>query len=133
VETALQLQGSTEGELKVGVPSGLACPDCGGVLNEVHDGDLLRFRCRVGHAYAPETLYLQQHASLEGALWAALRALEETASLARRMAVRARELGQTKSAIRYDARAEAAEEQARTVREALRLGATPRSDGERLG
>jgi two-component system, chemotaxis family, protein-glutamate methylesterase/glutaminase len=131
VEAALQLQGSTEGALKVGEPSGLACPDCGGVLNQVHDGDLIRFRCRVGHAYAPETLYLEQRSTLEGALWAALRALEEQASLARRMAGRARELDQTKSAIRYDDRAEAAESQAQTVRDALRLGATPKQEGER--
>src|SRR5438105_8389694 len=117
VESALQLRGSTEGTLKVGEPSGLACPDCGGVLNEVHDGDLLRFRCRVGHAYASETLYLEQRTALEGALWAALRALEEQASLARRMAVRARELGQSKSSTRYDDRAESAESQARTVRD----------------
>jgi len=121
-ETVLQLNGSTEGRLKVGQPSSLACPDCGGVLNEVRDGDLIRFRCRVGHAYAPESLYLQQSTQLEGALWAALRALEEQAALGRRMATRARELNQTRSALRFDERAAAAEAQARVVREALKPG-----------
>jgi two-component system chemotaxis response regulator CheB len=97
----------------------------------VHDGDLLRYRCRIGHAFAPETLHLQQRSSLEAALWAALRALEEQASLARRMAVRARDLGQSKSATRYDDRAHSAESQARVVRDALRLGASPKQDGDR--
>ena len=128
VESALQLNGSTDGALKVGHPSSLACPDCGGVLNEVHDGDLLRFRCRVGHAFAPETLYIGQRTELEGALWAALRALEEQAALSKRLAVRARELGHSKSAIRYDERAHSAQTQARTVRDALRLGAAPKTD-----
>jgi len=128
VESALQLNGSTEGALKVGQPSSLGCPDCGGVLNEVHDGTLLRFRCRVGHAFAPETLYTEQRTALEGALWAALRPLEEQAALSRRMAVRARELGYSKSAIRHDERAHAAQTQARTVRDALRLGAPPKAD-----
>lgn len=122
VESALQLNGSTEGTLKVGQPSSIGCPECGGVLNEVPEGDLLHFRCRVGHAYGPETLYLEQDAELEGALWAALRALEEQAALSRRMAVRARELNQARSARRFKERAVASEAQARTVREALKLG-----------
>ena len=128
VESALALRGSTEGRLKVGDPSVLSCPDCGGVLNELADGDLLRYRCQVGHAYAPESLYLEQRTELEGALWAALRALEEQAALGRRMAVRARELRQSKSASRYDERAQAAEGQARTVRDALLLGAAAKPE-----
>jgi two-component system, chemotaxis family, protein-glutamate methylesterase/glutaminase len=126
-ESALQLNGPTEGALKVGQPSSLVCPDCGGVLNEVHDGHLVGFRCRVGHAFAPETLYTEQRTALEGALWAALRALEEQAALSRRMAVRAREFGHSKAAIRHDERAHSAQTQARTVRDALRLGA-PKTD-----
>src|SRR3954464_3726137 len=132
VESALQINGSTEGALKVGVPSSIACPDCGGVLNEVHDDNMLRFRCRVGHAYAPETLYVEESTALEGALWAALRALEEQAALSRRMAARARDVGQAKSAHRYAERAETAESQARTVRGALRLGAAAKPDVDHL-
>lgn len=127
-ESALEVRGLPEGALRIGAPSVLACPDCGGVLNEVADGDMLRYRCQVGHAYAPESLYLEQRAALEGALWAALRALEEQAALARRMALRARELRQAKSASRFDERAVAAETQARTVREALLLGASAKPE-----
>jgi two-component system chemotaxis response regulator CheB len=105
-----------------GDPSQFSCPACGGVLNEIHDGDLLRFRCRVGHAYGPDALRAEQQSALEGALWAALRALEEQAALARRMAVRGRELGHTRTAARFDERATAAEQQATLVREALRNG-----------
>src|SRR5256885_16600193 len=105
-----------------GEPSQFSCPACGGVLNEIHDGDLLRFRCRVGHAYGPDALRMEQQSALEGALWAALRSLEEQASLARRLAVRGRELKQLKSAARFDDRATATEQQAALVREALRHG-----------
>lgn len=116
----------SEGARKVGHPSPIACPACGGVLNEVHDGDMIRYRCQVGHAYAPESLYGEQRIALETALWGALRALEEQAALGRRLAVRARELGQLKSAARYEERADAAQQQARTVRQVLRLGTSPR-------
>src|SRR5205085_1169476 len=83
--------------VKVGHPSALACPECGGVLNEVHEGKLLSYRCQVGHAYAVETLYGEQRSAMESALWAALRALEEQGGLARRMAARAREGRRVKS------------------------------------
>src|SRR3954470_10185987 len=113
-----------------GEPSQFSCPACGGVLNEIHDGDLLRFRCRVGHAYGPDALRLEQQSALEGALWAALRALEEQGSLARRLAVRGRELKQNRSAARFDDRAVAAERQAALVREALRHGLSSPAESE---
>jgi two-component system chemotaxis response regulator CheB len=127
MESALHLNGSAEGTLRVGEPSALACPDCGGVLNEVHDGNMLRFRCRVGHAFAPESLYLEQRVQLERALWAALRALDELAALARRMTGRTRER-RSRSPVRYEERADAAQLQARTVRDVLRLGTAPKGD-----
>ena len=34
-----------------GEPSPYSCPECGGVLWELKNGELMRFRCRVGHAY----------------------------------------------------------------------------------
>jgi len=75
-----------EDENRPGSPSQFACPDCGGVLWELDEEEMLRFRCRVGHAYTAESLSVEQAEAVEGALWAAMRALEEGASLALRMA-----------------------------------------------
>jgi len=108
--------------------SALENVDVDHVLSITELGKVLPRLCRVGHAFAPETLYTEQRTALEGALWAALRPLEEQAALSRRMAVRARELGHSKSAIRHDERAHAAQTQARKVRDALRLGAPPKAD-----
>lgn len=104
-----------------GQPSGLSCPACGGVLNEVHDHRMIRFRCRVGHAYAPESLHGAQQLEVEAALWAALRALEEEAALARRMATRARDARHARQLTRFEGRAASAEQQAQAIRRALRL------------
>jgi two-component system chemotaxis response regulator CheB len=71
------------------IPTALTCPACGGVLHETDEGRLTRFACQVGHVYSPESLVDGQAEALEGALWAALRSLEERADLLRRMARRA--------------------------------------------
>ena len=78
-----------EGEFYAGKPSQFACPECGGVLWEIDQNGFMRFRCRVGHAYTADYLNTEQHYALETALWAALRTLEESASLHKRMAERA--------------------------------------------
>jgi two-component system chemotaxis response regulator CheB len=71
-----------------GTPSTFGCPDCGGTLWELTDGELTRFRCRVGHAWTALSLLDQQSQSVEAALWTGLRALEERASLCERIAAR---------------------------------------------
>ena len=67
-------------------PRALTCPDCGGALGEITDGELLRYRCHVGHAFDTELLLGAQTEEVERALWSALRALNERAALLRRMA-----------------------------------------------
>jgi two-component system chemotaxis response regulator CheB len=84
-EADLQDQGKTE---KHGTPSPFACPECHGVLWEIEDGPLLRFRCRVGHAYTADALRVSLSEYTEEALWASMRVMEEKAALLRRMAPR---------------------------------------------
>ena len=54
--------------LRAGTPSVYACPDCHGTLWETRDGEFLHFRCRVGHAFSPESLIESQSESVEAAL-----------------------------------------------------------------
>ncbi len=105
-----------------GTPSPFACPDCGGVLWELDEGKLIRFRCRTGHAYSTGSLMASQSHALEEALWNALRALEEKAALAQRMEVRARDHNHIISAKRFGQQAEDAQQQAILVREMLLQG-----------
>ncbi|MGH7679894.1 MAG: chemotaxis protein CheB [Gemmatimonadaceae bacterium] len=118
---AADLNAVEDPEHHPGTPSQFGCPDCGGVLWEIKDGQLTRFRCRVGHAYTSEGLAVRQSERLDEALWAALRALEESASLTRFMAQRARKQGNDVRAANYDRDAQHAEQKASVVRDRLLL------------
>lgn len=110
---------------KYGEPSHFSCPECGGVLFEMDDEGLLRFRCRTGHGYTSNALVVGQQKGVDEALWAALRALEESAALARRMAIRAKEHQHQHSANRFEERAAEAEAQVLVLRELLLGSSAP--------
>jgi two-component system, chemotaxis family, protein-glutamate methylesterase/glutaminase len=74
------------------------CPDCGGVLWQGGEGSVLRFRCHVGHAFAPELLLSQKSEELETALWSSLRLLKEKATLTQQLANRTRTSGNGRAA-----------------------------------
>ncbi|MFL5240548.1 MAG: chemotaxis protein CheB [Gemmataceae bacterium] len=106
-------------EEEQGAPSAFGCPDCGGVLWEYQDGELARFRCRVGHAWTAESLLAEQAEALEAALWAALRGLEERAELARRLAERARQRNWSQSIAAFEQQAEEAKHHVDVIRRVL--------------
>lgn len=99
-------------------PSGLGCPDCGGVLWEIPNGTP-PLRCRVGHAYSLEALEAAQGDHVERAVWSAVRALRERAIMLRRLQERMRRRGVTDLAARYGREAVAADEQASLIEATL--------------
>lgn len=102
-----------------GNPSAFSCPDCGGVLWEIADGELSRFRCRVGHAYSPEAMLGAQADVLEEALWTAMKTLEESARLSKRLALQERERGHAWMAKRFEGREHDSRERAEAIRRFL--------------
>ncbi|HVE80271.1 MAG TPA: chemotaxis protein CheB [Gemmatimonadaceae bacterium] len=105
-----------------GHPSGFGCPDCGGALWELREGELVRFRCRVGHAWSGDSLLAEQRGGLETALWTALRALEENASLALRLLERAKKRGQPIMVARMTEQGATARTRAELIRRVLAEG-----------
>jgi two-component system chemotaxis response regulator CheB len=83
---------------KLGEPSQLTCPDCGGTLSEVRDKPPLRFRCHTGHAYTVQSLRGAQIEQTAHALQSTLRALKEREALLRRLAVVSKQIGDTDQA-----------------------------------
>jgi two-component system chemotaxis response regulator CheB len=89
------------------------------VLWELENEAILRFRCRVGHAYSAEGALDAQGESVETALWTALRALQERAQLSERLAQRVGAGGAKQSQARFEEFAREAREQAAVIRRLL--------------
>ena len=106
-------------EDRPGAVSVFSCPECHGTLWEAEHGGILRFRCRVGHVYSPESMLATQTDSVDRALWIALRSLEERAALTRRLSDRAQARRHTWMSRAFEERARAAEEHANVVRQLL--------------
>jgi two-component system chemotaxis response regulator CheB len=102
-----------------GPPSGLTCPDCGGALWELDEGRLVRYRCHVGHQFSGETLGAEQISAVEGALWSAVRILEEHADLRTRLSKRAQDAGLAEVARGFADRARESHVQALQLRRVL--------------
>jgi two-component system CheB/CheR fusion protein len=94
----------------------LTCPDCRGTIWEVRRGNWKEYRCRVGHTFSPKTMFAEHFTAQEKALYKAIVALEEGASLAARLS------DQFEPELRERLQAEAKERemQADTLRKILR-------------
>ncbi|WP_394846062.1 chemotaxis protein CheB [Pendulispora brunnea] len=69
-----------------GTPAMFVCPECQGTVSEASLGDFTVFRCHTGHSFTLESIDTEQANEVERALWAAVRALEEGATMSKRLA-----------------------------------------------
>jgi two-component system, chemotaxis family, protein-glutamate methylesterase/glutaminase len=115
-------EGTMDTEERPGTISVFTCPDCNGPLWEMRDGDLLRFRCRVGHAYTPESMLDGKSEHIEEALWTAYETLRESALMMRRLMGDAQARGHAQIAARLEARAREQQQRADLVLSVLRNG-----------
>jgi two-component system chemotaxis response regulator CheB len=77
----LQLEGE-----EPAAPADIVCPSCQGRLTEATLNGFAYFRCHVGHSFTLQSVTAEQADQMERALWAAVRALEEGGTIARRIA-----------------------------------------------
>jgi two-component system chemotaxis response regulator CheB len=69
------------------------CPNCGGVLWEMNQPHVKRYRCHTGHSFTASALYAGQSEKIEEMLWISLRMFEERKNLLNTMAQTARGKG----------------------------------------
>ncbi len=112
VETLIAREGNglQAGSMDLGSLSKYTCPECHGVLVQIEEGTITRFRCHTGHAFSIKSLLADVNEAIDTGLWATLRAVEERIMLLEHMHRLASTSGAT-------AAAEAAREQAESARE----------------
>lgn len=73
------------GVMDMGKVSQYTCPDCNGVLVQIEEGSIVRFRCHTGHAFSLQTLLAEVSESIDKGLWDTIRAIEERVLLLRQI------------------------------------------------
>jgi two-component system chemotaxis response regulator CheB len=105
---------------RIGRRSVLACPDCHGVMWEIDEGELTRFRCHVGHTYTAEMMGLALDESLRRALASAQRVLEERLALANKLCRQANDRGQRHLADVWAAKSREHAREMEVIRESIK-------------
>lgn len=81
IKIAQEEHGLEENIMEFGELSPFTCPECRGVLTQLREGSILRFRCHTGHAFSANTLLESSAEQVEARLWDAVRAIDETVML----------------------------------------------------
>jgi two-component system chemotaxis response regulator CheB len=115
----------------LGRRSVLACPDCGGVMWEIDEGEATRYRCHVGHTYTAELMSLALDEGLRRALASALRALEERGALARKLHRQAVNSGHRLLAENWADKAREFDRETEIIRDSIRRVDRLAADAER--
>lgn len=78
--------GLKAGVMDLGGISPYTCPDCHGVLVQIEQGSIVRFRCHTGHSFSLQTLLAQTNRAIQSQLWDTVRTIEERILLMRQLA-----------------------------------------------
>lgn len=127
-EISRLLDGDLEHDVLDRPYTGFTCPDCGGPLYLVNEGNASTYDCVVGHTWSPQSLLEQQSVAVERAVWLAIRTLDERARLTGRLAGQAAQRGRNVSAGRFREAAQEAHEAADQMRKVANNLATAGSE-----
>jgi len=114
---ALEGNGVQAGVMDLGKVSKYTCPEFHGVLVQIVEGKLVRFRCHTGHAYSLKSLLVEVNAAIDKGLWDAVRAIEERILLLEQRAELADAEGDHEAAGHMRAEAERASKKYQPLRE----------------
>jgi two-component system chemotaxis response regulator CheB len=126
-DNALQL-----GVLQLGPISPYTCPECHGVLVQLQEGSILRFRCHTGHAFTVESLLSAITESIDETWWTTVRVLNEQLLLLRHLVQHAREQQAEGLAQRFAQEADQVEQRIQLLRQLALTQGHPTPDHLRL-
>ena len=114
---AMEGNGLQLGVMKLGQVAGYTCPNCHGVLVQIEEGPIVRFRCHTGHSFSLKALLAEVNSSIDKGLWDTLRAVEERIMLLRQMAGLAHVAGHEQACRQWSNQAADADQRIQALRE----------------
>lgn len=119
MENDIAMEGNAlkAGVMDLGRVSKYTCPDCHGVLMQIEEGPIVRFRCHTGHAFSLKTLIAEINEAIDNSLWATLRAVEERVMLLRQMEQLAQASGTSDEVTKLRKQADESEKRLQPLRE----------------
>ena len=106
------------GIMKMGELTPYTCPECHGVLVNIKEGSISRFRCHTGHAFTSATLLAAITDTIEDSLYSAIRGVEESIMLLNHIGDHYAEANEPHLAAAYFRKAKEAAERVEGVRKA---------------
>jgi two-component system, chemotaxis family, protein-glutamate methylesterase/glutaminase len=103
------------GLMDTGELTTFTCPDCHGVLRQIKEGKLIRFRCHTGHAFTMNALLAGITETTEDFIWNAMRSLHESEMLLNHMGKHFQDAGQVEASDMFFKKAEETAERAHTL------------------
>lgn len=119
MENDIAMEGNAlkAGVMSLGEVSKYTCPDCHGVLVQITEGPIVRFRCHTGHAFSLKTLIAEINEAIDKGLWDTLRAVEERVMLLRQMQSLALAAGASDEAAQFRSQADESEKRLQPLRD----------------
>lgn len=105
--------------MDLGELSPFTCPDCHGVLTELREGNLRRFRCHTGHSFTSDSLLATITEGIEDSLWNTIRNIDESILLLNHMGDHFADVNVPRLAALYFRKAQEAKERNELVRKAV--------------
>lgn len=104
---------------QLGEQTVFSCPDCGGVLFEIKNGQPARYKCHTGHTYSLNTLLAKKNKNMESSLWVALRILEERKKLLKQLVDKNAKRGFHRTVSDYSEKIDQLQQHVNTLKEVL--------------
>lgn len=117
-EIAIAAQDYTlaSGVMEFGELTPYTCPECHGVLSQLKDGNLTRFRCHTGHAFTSDSLLATVTENIEDSLWSAIRGVDESIMLLNHMGDHFADVNEPRLAALYFRKAKEAQARNEVIR-----------------
>lgn len=116
VGIALEENPLETGIMKYGDLSPFTCPECHGVLAQLREGGIKRYRCHTGHAYTADSLLASVTENIEKSLWEVIRSVDESIILLNHMGDHFAEINQPRLASMFFRKANEASERNEMIR-----------------